>query len=87
MTIKNLKLNAIAWKAGKAGLSYGMFCASLTEEEKKQIYREYEQLIADRQKEEEERLQRAKKASAARARRKKSSGFLHGSKHQAEIQL
>lgn len=36
------KLNAIAWKARKIGISYGMLSATLTKDEEAKIYDEYE---------------------------------------------
>lgn len=41
----NQKINAIAWEAKKRNLSYGIFSSTLTEENKKQIYTEYEKYL------------------------------------------
>lgn len=56
MLKNNLKLNAIAWKAKNAGQSYGMFSIALSEEDKEQIYMEYEQMLERRKDEENIRL-------------------------------
>lgn len=75
---KNLKLDALAWKASCAGQSYGVFIASLTEEERKQIYYEYEQLMEKRRREEEERMQRFRESQlAAKAIRKANCSRKH----------
>lgn len=73
MLANNLKLNAIVWKANCAGKSYGMFCLSLTDEEKEKVYFEYEQILEKRQQEEEERLRRAKEIQLASATKKKKN--------------
>lgn len=39
------KINAIAWEAKRRNLSYGVFSAMLTEENKQQIYKEYEKYL------------------------------------------
>ena len=41
----NQKINAIAWEAKKRNFSYGVFSTMLTEENKKQIYKQYEEYL------------------------------------------
>lgn len=78
MLKENLKLNALAWKAKYVGQSYGVFCVSLSEEDKEQIYLEYELLLEKRRQEEDERLQRAKEAQLARSHTKAKKRFSSG---------
>ncbi|MCC8103210.1 MAG: hypothetical protein LIP11_13485 [Clostridiales bacterium] len=54
------KLDAIAWKAGQEKISYGKFIISLSEDEKKQIYEEYELQYNEKQEEENKRILRMK---------------------------
>lgn len=41
----NQKINAIAWEAKKRNFSYGVFSAMLTEENKKQVYKQFEEYL------------------------------------------
>ena len=65
-------------KAKYVGQSYGVFCVSLSEEDKEQIYLEYELLLEKRRQEEDERLQRAKEAQLARSHTKAKKRFSSG---------
>ena len=53
---KSQQLDAISWAAKKAGLSYGKYSTTLTEEDKERIYTEYAQLLAAKRREEQKRL-------------------------------
>ncbi len=55
------KINAIAWKAKKRNLSYGIFSAMLTEENKQQIYKEYENYLLAKKEAEKERIRKYSK--------------------------
>lgn len=70
MLNNSLKLNAIAWKAKSAGQSYGKFSVYLSEEDKEQIYMEYEQMLEKRKEEENTRLE----LSHAKQAEKKTKG-------------
>ena len=71
----SLKLNAIAWKAGTKGISYGQFVSNLSDQEKDLIYEEYEQMLEIRKEEENARLETARLVQSEkkkkRAREKK----------------
>lgn len=41
----NQKINVIAWEAKKRNFSYGVFSAMLTEENKKQVYKQFEEYL------------------------------------------
>ncbi len=66
MLKESFKLIALAWKAGDKGVTYGKFVQNLSDEEKEQIYEEYEQLLEQRQEEERKRIERAKKPKPAK---------------------
>lgn len=55
------KISAVAWAAGKQGLSYGLFSAMLTEEKHRQIYKEYEDYLKTQQGTEKTRNRRGSK--------------------------
>lgn len=57
----NQKINAIAWEAKKRNLSYGIFSSTLTEENKKQIYTEYEKYLRIKKEAEKERIRKFSK--------------------------
>ena len=50
------KINAIAWEAKRRNLSYGVFSAMLTEENKQQIYKEYEKYLLAKKEAEKKRI-------------------------------
>lgn len=60
-------LDALAWEAGRRGISYGALTARMTEEELCRIRNCYREYITEKRKEEARRL----RAEKARARRKK----------------
>lgn len=53
---KSQQLDAISWAAKKAGMSYGKYSSTLTEEDKTRIYAEYAQLLAAKRRKEQKRL-------------------------------
>ena len=55
------KINAIAWEAKRRNLSYGVFSAMLTEENKQQIYKEYEKYLLKKKEAEKERIRKYSK--------------------------
>ena len=55
------KIDAIAWKAKKEDLSYGLFSAMLTEESEIYIYKEYEEYLAAKEAAEKARLRKYSK--------------------------
>lgn len=57
----NQKINAIAWEAKKRNLSYGIFSSTLTEENRKQIYTEYEKYLLIKKEAEKERIRKFSK--------------------------
>lgn len=57
----NQKINAIAWEAKKRNFSYGVFSAMLTEENKKQIYKEFEEYLTARKEAEKARIKQYSK--------------------------
>ena len=55
------KINAIAGEAKRRTLSYGVFSAMLTEENKQQIYKEYEKYLLAKKEAEKERIRKYSK--------------------------
>ncbi len=62
----NQKINAIAWEAKKRNFSYGVFSAMLTEENKKQIYKEFEEYLTARKEAEKARIKKYSKGKKKR---------------------
>lgn len=52
----NEKIDAIAWEARKQGLTYGIFSASLSIQQKEEIYHSYEEYLEEKRRKEKERL-------------------------------
>ena len=55
------KINAIAWEAKRRNLSYGVFSAMLTEENKQQIYKEYEKYLLAKKEAEKKQIRKYSK--------------------------
>lgn len=62
----NQKINAIAWEAKKRNFSYGVFSTMLTEENKKQIYKQYEEYLTARKEAEKARIKKYSKGKKKR---------------------
>ena len=50
------RINAIAWAARTKNMSYGSYQAQLTEQERDKVYKEYGELLRQREKEEADRI-------------------------------
>lgn len=75
-TSNNFQLEALSWRAKKLGISYGLLSAQISQEEAKQIYKEFEALLQAKKKAEEERILANKGLLKKKSREKQASESL-----------
>lgn len=66
------KLNAIAWKAKKAEVSYGQYSVMLSQEQKRQIYEDFDQYLQEKREKEEARLSKVNRKKNQKCKSDKS---------------